>query len=112
MFIFVKNIDKYIFKHKYICFVLNIFLFLLSKLHIFIEKMEEKTKILTTEGVISYYKSLVAHDRKLFLRYLLFEYDFAYSTLINKLNCKGRFLFNKRDLAVITNVIRQELWRQ
>lgn len=73
--------------------------------------MEENIKILSKEGVKSYYKGLTKKEKGLFINYLIINYEFNYHTLTSKLS-NNRDLFNKRDLSIMTTVIEQELWKR
>lgn len=60
--------------------------------------------------ISDYYKSLSRSEKGQFIKFLIKEFDFGYSTLFSKLN--GSKEFNPRDAVVINQVIEQGLWRQ
>ena len=55
--------------------------------------------------ISDYYKSLSRAEKGQFIKFLIKEFDFGYSTLFSK-------LFNPRDAVVINQVIERGLWRQ
>lgn len=61
-------------------------------------------------NISDYYRSLDKNEKAKFSSYLMRAFDFKYASLNCKLN--GHRKFNRRDAAVINQVIMYELWKQ
>ena len=64
---------------------------------------------LTEVGLQAYYKKLGRKEKSELIRYLMVEFCYSYNSIQQKLT--GKADLNKRDLILIGEVIKEELWR-
>jgi hypothetical protein len=75
-----------------------------------LEINKKMSKNFTDVQLRVYYKeNLSKKEKSEFLRYLMMEFDYSYSSLQQKLS--GGADLNKRDLILIGSVIEDERWR-
>ena len=71
------------------------------------KKMDEKVAVLELQ---CYYKEqLTKKEKSEFLRYLMNQFGYSYCSIQNKMT--GLASFNKRDLILIGQVVKDESWR-
>jgi hypothetical protein len=64
---------------------------------------------LTEIGLQAYYKKLGKKEKSEFIKYLMVEFSYSYASIQQKMT--GKAGFNKRDLILIGEVVKDELWR-
>ena len=64
---------------------------------------------LTDVGLQSYYKKLGKKEKSEFIKYLMVQFSYSYASIQQKMT--GKAGFNKRDLILIGDVVKNELWR-
>ncbi len=80
-----------------------------TNLVILFNMSKENDENLTELGLQAYYKGLEKKEKSEFIRYLMVEFSYSYASIQQKMT--GKAGFNKRDLILIGEVVRNELWR-
>lgn len=70
---------------------------------------KENNENLTEVGLQAYYKELGKKEKSEFIKYLMVEFSYSYASIQQKMT--GKAGFNKRDLILIGEVVKNELWR-
>ncbi len=67
-------------------------------------------EILSSVKLQNYYNDLTKNEKSQFLKYLLVQFDYSYSAAQSKMT--GKAEMNKRDLILIGEVVKKELWKE